>query len=161
MTLKRLVFQRKIIQPRRSQPKKNQVNPFPWELPELTLKGRQDELVHLNDLSNSPLILIFINQSCLHCSNNLEVFLIELKKIRIKPDVALVTGKDNKSYVHELHNKYEGLNIFQGNEQLLNQLGIHFFPAFVVISKEKYIVELTPAPKIAISSLKREFKHVI
>lgn len=100
-------------------------------------------------LGEEEVLLVFLDNTCVHCSNIFEIFLDEAENFpHIKYFV--IMRKSQKRYACEMYDLYnQKIDILLGNMQIFKDFRIPFLPAFFLIDKKGKIDNVTPIPELA------------
>lgn len=136
----------------------------PIKLQNLDLEDYAGNSVRLfNDSDTSDLrVIVFINEHCIHCDNNLESLIDKLNKLKIQVEIIGIIDEGGRKYGSRLLSKYDGeFKLLYGNQVTLSNIKIKYYPAFLIVNKERYILTDTPNPLNVISVLQNYKKSNI
>lgn len=100
-------------------------------------------------LGGKDVLLVFMDNTCVHCTNNFEIFLDEAENFsHIK--FIVIMKESQKRYAREMYYLYnQKIDILLGNKQIFKDFRIPFLPAFFLIDKKGKIDNVTPIPELA------------
>ncbi|RTZ56671.1 hypothetical protein EKO25_06085 [Bacillus sp. SAJ1] len=100
----------------------------------------------LEQIVEDDTVLIFVDTGCIHCNNNLEIFLNKVHN-HSKINYVILIENSQINSAKKMLDLYDGnLNIYLTEYSTFDKYKIMFLPAFVLIDSKFTIKNITPIP---------------